>query len=269
MDGAALSSFLGQDLGVNAFLLGWIQNHGIGITDDQFTLIGLYEVDRLRTVALLGRNGVVCASHGTEADGQRLAAEIRSRGIGLSTVLGSRSVVAGLLSQTQLPPDAIVLAQRVYVLETLKSGGEGCSALREAQPADVDALYAASLAMHEEEVGRAISSDRHQQLRRSIENKVGAGLIWCLFDSFSGELVFKAGAGATSARIAQLEGIWVPPQRRRGGIAERCVWELCRRLLTRHRLVSLYVGLDNTGARALYTKLGFRAGTPFTSAILR
>lgn len=261
---------MAEDLGVNAFLLGWVDAHGIVPGDTEFTLAGLFDdSDSLRTVALLGRNGIVCTSHGSEQDGQALLQQVLGRGIVPSTVLGSSAVVQGLLSRVTVPPDAVILAQRVYVLEELSPRGRGCQALRQAQPADVDSLFEASLAMHTEEVGRAVHADRQSRLRRSIENKVHAGLIWCLFDEFTGQLVFKAGAGATSPSIAQLEGIWVPPERRRLGIAERCVRELCRRLLVRHQFVSLYVGLDNTGARALYAKLGFRAGTPFTSAILR
>ena len=256
-------------MGANAFLLGWINAHGIVPGDQQFALVGLFREENLRVVALLGRSGIVCTSHGAQRDGEALAAEIRARGIHASTVLGSTAVVSGLLSSLPIPDDAIILSQRVYVLEELAPGGRGCSALRQAQPADVEALLAASLAMHSEEVGRAVPEDRRPRLRQSIESKASAGLIWCLFDEFTGELVFKAGAGATSNQIAQLEGIWVPPGRRREGIAERCLRQLCRQLLVRHQRVSLYVGLDNTGARALYTKLGFRAGTPFSSAILR
>jgi ribosomal protein S18 acetylase RimI-like enzyme len=260
---------LAEDLGANAFLLGWVDAHGIVPGDQQFSLIGLFRDERIHVVALLGRSGVICTSHGTERDGQRLADESRALGIRPSTVLGATAVVSGLLSRVAVPDDAIVLAQRVYVLEELAARGHSASGLRQAQPADLDALFAASLTMHEEEVGRPVPSDRQERLRLSIESKVGAGLIWCLYDDFTGRLVFKAGAGAASTQIAQLEGIWVPPDRRRNGIAERCLEQLCRRLLARHRRVSLYVGLDNLGARALYTKLGFRAGTPFTSAILR
>ena len=267
-DRTALTAFLLEDVGTNAFLLGWVASQGTN-SSEAYTLVGAWSADgALRAVALIGRIGVLCASHGVPADGSEWARQAAGRGVHLTTILGPTSVVAGVLEGIDVPADSAILAQRVYVLTELAEPRPTERSLRRAQLVDTDALFEASLQMHEEEVGRPVPAARHHKLRRSIESKVAGGQIWCLYDNFAGSLVFKAAVGAAADAVAQLEGVWVPPQARRRGIARRCVSELCARLLRRHQCVSLYVGLDNAPARDLYASLGFRAGTPFTSALL-
>ena len=265
---AALTAFLREDVGANAFLLGWVESQG-ATSSEAYTLLGIWNSEgALRAAALLGRIGVLCTSHGTRDDGREWARQARGRGVRLNTALGPTSVIDGVLESIDLPEDAAVLAQRVYVLTSLEEPRPTERGLRRAQAVDTDAIFDASLKMHTEEVGRPVPAARYEKLRSSIENKISGGQVWCLYDDFSGELVFKAAVGASSELVAQLEGVWVPLERRRGGIARRCVGELCARLLRRHACVSLYVGLDNAPARSLYAKLGFRSGTPFTSALI-
>jgi hypothetical protein len=259
---------LQEDIGANAFLLGWTESQGI-VSSEAYNLLGAWGADgALRSIALLGRIGVLCTSHGSRADGQEWAQQAKGRGVQLTTVLGPTSVVEGVLDRLAIPSTAAILAQRVYVLTELSPQLPAERGLRRAQPVDTDILFEASLRMHQEEVGRPVPAENCSKLRRSIESKIAGGQVWCLYDDFAGRLIFKAAVGAAAEPVAQLEGVWVPPDMRRRGIGRRCVSEICKRLLRRHRCVSLYVGLDNTPARDLYARLGFLAGTPFTSALL-
>lgn len=266
-DHRAIAEFLARDVGANAFLLGWLDAQGT-TASDQFVLLVAKTQSRICAVALLGRVGVLCTSHGSELDGHEWAAQSRGRGITLTTVLGATAVVDGVLASIEIDRGATILAQRVYVLSTLPADAPGQPSLRLARSVDEDAIFDASLAMHLEEVGKPVPDARRAQLRRSVITKIGNRQIWCLFDDATGRLVFKAGVGASCRSVAQLEGVWVPPDLRRRGIARRCVAELCGRLLRTHGVVSLYVGLENTPARDLYAALGFQASTPFTSALL-
>lgn len=266
-DHAAIVQFLSQDIGTNAFLLGWLDSQGTAASE-RFVLLVARRDAQIVAVALVGRIGVLCASHGSRAEGHAWAAQCRGRGITPTTILGATSVVDGVLECLAVPDDGVILAQRVYMLTELVDSAEGEPSLRLARSVDEDAIYDASAAMHFEEVGRPVRESRRAQLRTSVIAKISGRQIWCLFDDMSGRLVFKAGVGASCRSVAQIEGVWVPPDLRRRGIARHCVAELCRRLLRTHGAVSLYVGLENTAARELYSSLGFRASTPFTSVLL-
>lgn len=266
-----LARHLRTDPGANAFLLGWLENYGVG-DGDAFAFLGAYTRGRLigrelACAALVAEGDICCISAGPAPAAAAMAAHLAAGSYTFRTLAGPEANVAPLLARELGDGEPTVLRQRVYVLEPASLRLASAPALRPALPEDVPALIDAGLHMHAEELGAPLSAWRTDAFRRSVAIKVDQGRSWVLTDPYDGRLVFKASTSAAAREVVQLEGIWVAPDVRGRGLGFACVSELCRRLFELHRLVSLYVGVDNHAALALYTRLGFRAGTPFTSAL--
>ena len=84
---------------------------------------------------------------------------------------------------------------------------------------------------------------------------------------YNGQLVFFCNIGCWSAKTAQLQGIWTPPEFRGNGYATAAFSAICSDLLQRIPSLTLYVNDFNERAIALYERVGFvRVGT-FTTLV--
>ena len=82
---------------------------------------------------------------------------------------------------------------------------------------------------------------------------------WSFARFESGRLVFKAEVACASPYAAQIQGVYVPPDRRGEGLAVAgmaAVVELVQRQIA--PTVSLYVNDWNVPARRAYERVGFR-----------
>ena len=71
--------------------------------------------------------------------------------------------------------------------------------------------------------------------------------------------MFKAELGAVAGGVAQVQGVWVAPDRRGERLSESGMAAVCRSPAARwRRSVSLYVNSYNTRAIAAYRAVGFR-----------
>lgn len=122
---------------------------------------------------------------------------------------------------------------------------------------DLDELYPACVAMYTEEVGVSPEAGGSGDLYRARTLQlIGRGWSFARFDD--GRLVFKAEVACATPSAAQVQGVWVPPDRRGEGLATRgmaAVVELVRRDIA--PVVSLYVNEWNAPARAAYERVGF------------
>ncbi len=89
-------------------------------------------------------------------------------------------------------------------------------------------------------------------VRRAIE----LGLWWVWVDG--GELRFQCNVGAQTPMTAQLQGVWTPPAVRGHGYATHALAAIVRRVLDDAPTASLYVNDFNTGAIAVYERIGFQ-----------
>lgn len=138
--------------------------------------------------------------------------------------------------------------------------------VRRTTRADLDALYPACVAMYTEEVGVSPESVGGPDLYRArVLQLIGRGWSFARFDE-SGRVIFKAEVACASPHAAQVQGVYVPADRRGEGLATRgmaAVVELVRREVA--PVVSLYLNEWNHPARTAYQRAGFRETARFAT----
>ncbi len=132
---------------------------------------------------------------------------------------------------------------------------------------DLPELYPACVAMYTEEVGISPEAGGGGELYRTrVTQLISRGWSFARFDA--GRLVFKAEVACASPDAAQVQGVWVPPDRRGEGLAIRgmaAVVELVRRDIA--PVVALYVNEYNLSARAVYERVGFHQSATFATVM--
>ena len=82
-----------------------------------------------------------------------------------------------------------------------------------------------------------------------------------------GVVRFKAEASAWTPSAVQLQQVWVDPAARGRGDGSRGLRDLCRLLLARTPVVTLFVRRENTAAMALYDAVGMRRVLEYRSVL--
>ncbi|HET8663375.1 MAG TPA: DUF4081 domain-containing protein [Nocardioides sp.] len=140
-------------------------------------------------------------------------------------------------------------------------------AVRRSTPDDFAVLYPACVAMYTEEVGVDPESDGGAPIYRSrVRQLIGLG--WSFARIEEGRVVFKAEVAHATPHAAQIQGVWVAPERRGEGIAAAgvaAVAEACRRDIA--PVVSLYANIWNEPARRAYERVGFRQTETFATVM--
>ena len=130
---------------------------------------------------------------------------------------------------------------------------------------DLEAVYPACVAMYTEEVGVSPEHGGGGALYRTrVSQLISRGWSFARFED--GRPVFKAEVACASPYAAQVQGVWVPPDRRGEGRAAAgmaAVVHLVRRDVA--PVVSLYVNDFNLAARRAYERAGFRQSATFAT----
>ena len=121
--------------------------------------------------------------------------------------------------------------------------------------------------MYTEEVGVSPEYGGGADLYRArVTQLINRGWSFARFDQ--GRVVFKAEVACATPYAAQIQGVFVPPDRRGEGLATAgmaAVANIVRREIA--PVVSLYVNEWNTSARAAYEKVGFRETARFATVM--
>jgi uncharacterized protein len=132
---------------------------------------------------------------------------------------------------------------------------------------DMAQLYPACVAMYTEEVGISPEYGGGAELYRArVVQLVNRGWSFARFDG--DRLVFKAEVACATPYAAQIQGVFVPPERRGEGLASAgmaAVVDMVRREIA--PVVSLYVNDWNAPARAAYERVGFRETARFATVM--
>ncbi len=137
--------------------------------------------------------------------------------------------------------------------------------VRRTEPADVDVLYPACVAMYTEEVGVSPETGGGADLYRArVAQLVAKG--WSFARIENGRVVFKAEVAAASPYACQVQGVYVDPARRGEGLAAAGMAAVVEHALRDIApVVSLYVNEHNVAARRAYARAGFEQTATFST----
>lgn len=141
----------------------------------------------------------------------------------------------------------------------------GWTGLRAATLEDLERLLPACATAHEEELGvdpLARDADAFRWRTRSL---IEEGRSWLWLEN--GTIMFKAEASAWTPSAVQIQQVWVDPAVRRRGNAQRALRDLCRLLLVRVPVVTLFVRRENVPAIGLYERIGMQQTHSYRSIL--
>lgn len=205
----------------------------------------------------------------TADDARAFAERALTKGRTVSTIVGPHDAVKvlwnGVASNWGKPREV-----RWYQPHLEISGPslvEADPSVRRTTKHDMAALYPACVAMYTEEVGISPEYGGGTELYRArVSQLVTRGWSFARFEK--GRLIFKAEVACASPHAAQIQGVWVPPDRRGEGLAVSgmaAVVELVRSEIA--PIVSLYVNDWNQPARKAYLRVGFRETSSFSTVM--
>ncbi|MDR6596085.1 GNAT family N-acetyltransferase [Saccharothrix longispora] len=183
----------------------------------------------------------------------------RRRGRMCSSLVGPSEQVLGLweeLSRDWGPAREVRPVQPLMAL-----GGAPSVApdplVRPVRPDELDRYLPAAISMFIEEVGvDPCAEDGGASYRARVAELIAGGRAFARFEG--GDVVYKAEIGAMSARVGQIQGVWVRPDRRGCGIGTAGTAAVADRLVRGlGRTASLYVNSYNEVAQSAYRRIGF------------
>ena len=139
--------------------------------------------------------------------------------------------------------------------------------VRRTERRDLAVLYPACVAMYTEEVGISPEVGGGADLYRArVTQLISRGWSFARFER--GRLIFKAEVACATPEAAQVQGVWVPPERRGEGLAVAGMAAVVEQVqATIAPSVSLYVNAWNEPARRAYERVGFRETTTFSTVM--
>ncbi|MFC4556091.1 GNAT family N-acetyltransferase [Georgenia faecalis] len=222
-------------------------------------LLGVWDRGRLAALCWAGANLVPVGVGPDELDD--LAHYVRSRGRRCSSIVGPADAVLGLWDRLAgawtRPRD--VRADQPSMAIAADPAVAPDPRVRLSRVDELDLVVPACVAMFTEEVGYSPLSSGGAYESRVRELVVGGRSYVRIDEGPEGpQVVFKAEVGALALGVAQVQGVWVHPERRGEGIAAAGMAAVVAD--ARARLaptVSLYVNSYNAAALAAYRRTGF------------
>lgn len=187
----------------------------------------------------------------------------RRQGRRCSSIVGERSAVLGLWERLRSfwPEPREVRGDQPSLIIDHDPHVPPDPEVRRARPDEFDLVLPASIAMFTEEVGYSPVTTGRAAYEARVRSLIEAGRSFVrITETPEGpRVLFKAELGAVCDGVAQVQGVWVPPDHRgrrlsEGGMAT--VVQITRQDVA--PVVSLYVNQFNLPALASYRRVGFR-----------
>jgi uncharacterized protein len=176
-----------------------------------------------------------------------------------SSLVGPADQVMGLWQELEpvWGPAREVRAQQPLLAMGCSPGITPDPLVRPVRPDELDRYLPAAIAMFSEEVGiDPRLDDGGAGYRARVAELIAGGRAFARFEG--GDVVYKAEIGALSAKVGQIQGVWVHPDRRGHGLGATGTAAVADRLVRGlGRTASLYVNGYNTVARSAYKRIGF------------
>lgn len=223
---------------------------------------GRFEGDQLVAGCHMGANlvPVQCTPEDVGLFADRALERVRST----ATIVGPHDVVEafwGVVSDRWSPPrEARWRQPHLQIADDPMVAPD--PEVRVTTAGDLEALYPACVAMYTEEVDVSPESAGGKDLYQArVRQLISRGWSFARFDE-RGRVIFKAEVACASPYAAQVQGVYVHPDRRGEGLSEigmAAVVALVREQVA--PTVSLYVNEWNTAARSAYARVGFTETT--------
>lgn len=229
---------------------------------------GRFEGDELVAGCHMGANlvPVQCTAEDVASFVEPALGRVRST----ATIVGPHPVVAALwetVGDRWSPPREVRWRQPHLQIDRDPAVAADPE-VRETTPADLAALYPACVAMYTEEVGVSPEAAGSKDLYRArVQQLISRGWSFARFDEH-GRVIFKAEVACATPYAAQVQGVYVQPDRRGEGLAAAGMAAVV--LMVRERIaptVSLYVNEWNSAARAAYDRVGFAESARFSTVM--
>ncbi len=228
---------------------------------------GRFEGDELVAGCHLGANLVPVQCTPDDVGAFADAALRRRNSVG--TIVGPSDVVASLweLIEPRWARPREIRAQQPHLQMDRIPTTAPHPDVRLTTPADLAVLYPACVAMYTEEVGVSPESDAGggDLYRARVQQLIGRGWSMASFDEAG--VVFKAEVACATPYAAQVQGVWVRPDRRGEGLAVSGMAAVVAHVIGTGMapVVSLYVNEWNAPARAAYARVGFEQTATFAT----
>lgn len=221
-------------------------------SDGRFLTLGGPE----RSLVFVGSS--VLPLRGDADDHLELGRAVAGLGFGPMSVHGRRDHVAELwasLGGCWGDPRDYRGAQFLMVLERPVEPSLPLGGIRPAGLEQFETVLTAAAAMYREELGSdPFAVGAGIPFRRRVARSLARGRTWVGVDD--DEVFFKADVAAISPRVAQIQGIWVRPDRRGAGLGAGGTAAVCAGLQSRRLTPSLVVNGSNAAARSAYRRVG-------------
>ncbi|MCC2315382.1 GNAT family N-acetyltransferase [Cellulomonas xiejunii] len=188
-----------------------------------------------------------------------------ARGRRCSSIVGPADAVLGLWSRLRgiWPVEREVRAHQPSMVLDGAPLVLADARVRRSRPEEYDLVLPACIRMFTEEVGYSPASGPGGPYEVRVRRLVDDGRSFVLLDRVGGlrrpRVVFKAEVPAVAGGVAQVQGVWVEPERRGERLSESGMAAVAQ--FTRAEIapvVSLYVNGYNTRAVRAYEAVGFR-----------
>ncbi len=228
---------------------------------------GRFDGDRLVSACHVGANLVPIQA--TEDDARVFAERALTRNRSVTTIVGPhdavRTIWNGVAASWGRPRETRWMQPHLVI-----DGPPAVAAdplVRRTDRSDMGLLYPACVAMYTEEVGVSPEAGGGSDLYRArVAQLVSRGWSYARFEG--GKLIFKAEVACATDQTAQIQGVWVPPERRGEGLAVAGMAAVVAQVRAEVApTVSLYVNEWNKPARRVYRRVGFEETARFSTVM--
>lgn len=252
----------------NVFVAARIAESGLFAT--RGSLLGFSEHGELQGLCWASAN--VVPAECTPGMMEAFAHKVRRRRHLCSSLFGPADQVFGLWEQLQAgwgPAREVRPDQPVMTMATNPRdlGVPIDGAVRPATTLEVDLVTPAAVAMFTEEIGYPPYSGSDTAYRAGVADLIGRGQTFVRVED--GRVIFKADVGALAGGVAQIQGVWVDPDRRGLGLAVPAMAAVVEQVIAHLApVVTLYVNDYNAPAIATYRRVGFTRTGTFATVLL-
>ncbi|SEW26236.1 hypothetical protein SAMN05421595_1656 [Austwickia chelonae] len=266
-DRAAALELCGRDPLANCYVTARMDE--VNLDRARGALLGHYPRGRLEALCWATANviPVECGPQDAAAFGDRL----RRHQHRYSSVFGPSAQVSllweGLSHSWQEPLDVRPHQPLLAIGPEDPLGMAPDTRVRPARLEELTEVVPAAAAMFTEEIGYPPYQDRAGEAayRYAVQGLVVRKHCFVLVED--GRVVFKADIGSVGLGVAQIQGVWVAPDRRGEGLAAPAMARVVQLTRAEAPWVSLYVNDFNKAALRAYARVGFRQVGEFATIL--